>query len=157
MSGSRGYHGDERERLPNQLARDDDRGSHRGLRAERPVRPCLSGSLCKTGQGVRMGPIKQGGFRADPLLVLALSVVAVTGQAQATAPSVESFGPPFSTFADVGKFLCVGWPPPVRPQGGFTSALHFDEATKHAWVYGFVVGAAHVSEERLTRVQRGHR
>ena len=26
------------------------------------------------------------------------------------------------------------------------------EAAKHAWIYGFVVGAAHMSEERLARV-----
>jgi|SoiMetStandDraft_5_1073268.scaffolds.fasta_scaffold341585_1 hypothetical protein len=87
-----------------------------------------------------------------PLLVLTLCAVAVTGQAQSPPQSIESFGPPFSTFAEVGKILCVSWPPPVRPQKGFTSALYFDEATKHAWVYGFVVGAAHVSEERFARV-----
>ena len=37
----------------------------------------------------------------------------------------------------------------ARP-GGY--ALSFDEVTNHAWVYGFVVGAAHMSEERFARV-----
>jgi hypothetical protein len=84
-----------------------------------------------------------------PLLVLALCAVAVTGQAQAPAPSV-SFGPPFSTFAaDTGKIACVSWGPrrPARDTGQYLS-----EAIPHAWIYGFVVGAAHVSPERLARV-----
>ena len=86
------------------------------------------------------------------LLVLALCVVAVHGQAQAPTTSIESFGPPFSTFASDGDILCTSWPSATRPAKGFNTALYLAEATKHAWVYGFVVGAGYMSADRLTRV-----
>ena len=83
------------------------------------------------------------------LSILALCVLAVAGQAQAPAESTNQFGPPFSTFAAEGDIACVSWgaPQPVRDTTNYLC-----EAIPHAWVYGFVIGAAHMSSQRLPRI-----
>ena len=59
-----------------------------------------------------------------------------------------------STFADTGDGLCASWGADFPPRDGasLSPTKMFAEATKHAWVFGFVVGAAHMSETRMARV-----
>ena len=78
-------------------------------------------------------------------VVACIALAHAPGQAQRV-------GPPYSTFAgDTGDGLCFSWNTsnPGRP---FTTASYLSEAMKHAWIYGFVSGAAYTSEERLPRI-----
>jgi hypothetical protein len=87
------------------------------------------------------------------LSALALCALAVTGQAQAPQPT-SRYGISMSTFAATGDGLCASWGSEFPPRDGtrFSSTKMFAEATKHAWVFGFVVGAAHQAETPLARV-----
>ena len=85
-------------------------------------------------------------------IVVAFVVVAhAPGEAQRQAgPPFSSFGPAFSSFANEGETLCSSWR--TRFTGRPNSSEFFLEAMRHAWAYGFVVGAAYTSQERLPRV-----
>jgi hypothetical protein len=87
------------------------------------------------------------------LSVFAFCVLAVTSQAQGPQ-STSRYGITMSSVAGVGDGLCASWGSDFPPRDGATLSptKMFAEATKHAWVFGFVVGAAHMSETRLARV-----
>ena len=70
----------------------------------------------------------------------------------AYAPGEAQPGTFHSSFADTGRIACASWRSPATASGKFNAYQYLDDGTKHAWVYGFVVGAAYSSEERLPRI-----
>ena len=64
----------------------------------------------------------------------------------------QRLGTPYRSLAgDTGDRLCFNWNThdPAIP---VTTASYALEAMPHAWVYGFVSGAAYMSQDRLPRI-----
>jgi hypothetical protein len=55
-------------------------------------------------------------------------------------------------FADTGRIACSSWRSPATARARFSKDEFFTDGTMHAWAYGFVVGAAYTSQERLPRI-----
>jgi hypothetical protein len=56
-------------------------------------------------------------------------------------------------FADTGRVACASWRSPATAPGRLNAYEHLRDGTMHAWAYGFVVGAAYTSEDRLPRIE----
>jgi len=82
--------------------------------------------------------------RLLPIVVACVALAYTPGEAQH-----EDF---HRSVADTGRIACASWRSPATARGGFNREEYFYESAMHAWVYGFVVGAAYTSEERLPRI-----
>jgi hypothetical protein len=86
------------------------------------------------------------------IVVACLSFGHGAGEARQSGEA-RQYGPPYSSFAETGQLLCQGWNrAPLGADGRFSTSAYLGEGTKHAWVYGFVVGASYASETRLLRI-----
>jgi len=69
----------------------------------------------------------------------------------AYAPAAQRHG--FHDFvADTGRTACHSWRSPATAIAPYGKDQFLTDGMMHAWAYGFVVGAAYTSEERLPRI-----
>lgn len=81
-----------------------------------------------------------------------LSIVVACITFEYAPGEAQRVGMPYSEFAGrTGDNLCFNWNThdPAMPVTGTSYAF---EAMPHAWLYGFVSGAAYTSQERLPRI-----